>query len=307
MPLQYPTGTPAELGSRSARTAERSGRLATASSACPTRTGWQNCKARQRRLPGKKIASCGMCTETRSPAARAFGAAACWTTAWQRRCLDGPFGAHWCAPGGGCSGARGLTLVRPLRQNGPCTRRCEVVLCSAAAVGLCRATTSDGVRRGGAPRWPRQPPAPAGAKRAGRSIGRSLGGEWAASGGWGGWGWGAHLDGGDLRYQCKQARIVPRAALVVVLAVAVGKHVCVLILLAALEQVVAGVPVGMADQVPPVPLPVGAVLGVFLWPFGPREHAEPAGVAVPVLPSVGRARTNARTRTPPYVAGLAGD
>jgi hypothetical protein len=40
-----------------------------------------------------------------------------------------------------------------------------------------------------------------------------------------------------------------------------------------------GVPVGNADQVPPVARPVGAVLG----------YAEPAGVAVPVLPSVGAA------------------
>ncbi len=37
---------------------------------------------------------------------------------------------------------------------------------------------------------------------------------------------------------------------------------------------------------PPVPLPVGAVIGVVL-PVGPRGHAEPAGVAVPVLPRVG--------------------
>ncbi len=95
----------------------------------------------------------------------------------------------------------------------------------------------------------------------------------------GGSGCGAHLDRRDKRYQRKQAQIVPRAALVVVLAAAVGKHVCVLILLAALEQAVDGVPVGMADQVPPVALPVGAVHGVFLGPVGPREHAEPAGVA----------------------------
>ena len=40
-----------------------------------------------------------------------------------------------------------------------------------------RAATSDGVRHGDAPRWPWRSPAPAGAKRAGRSIGRLLGGK----------------------------------------------------------------------------------------------------------------------------------
>ncbi len=40
---------------------------------------------------------------------------------------------------------------------------------------------------------------------------------------------------------------------------------------------------------PSYEFPVGAVLGVGLVPVGPREHAEPAGVAVLALPSVGRA------------------
>ncbi len=40
-------------------------------------------------------------------------------------------------------------------------------------------------------------------------------------------------------------------------------------------------------SVPPVALPVGAVLGVALRPVGVRDHGEPAGVAVPALPSVG--------------------
>ncbi len=102
-------------------------------------------------------------------------------------------------------------------------------------------------------------------------------------------GCGAHLDRGDLRYQPKQARLVRRAVLAVVPAATVGPHECAVLLLAiALEQAVGGVPVGIAVQAPPVALPVGAVLGVVLGPVGPREHAEPAGVAVPALPSVGR-------------------
>ncbi len=152
-----------------------------------------------------------------------------------------------------------------------------------AAGGLCRTDASDGVRRGGAPRWPRRRRAPAAAKRAGRSIGRWLGGECQV----GGSGCGAHLDRGDLRYQRKQARVVRRAGHVVVHAVgAVDGHECVLLLPAALVQAEVGVPVGIAAQVPPVALPAGAVLGVGLVPVGPRGHTEPAGVAVPVLPSV---------------------
>jgi hypothetical protein len=118
-----------------------------------------------------------------------------------------------------------------------------------------------------------------------------LGGEWAGKWRVGSLGCGAHLDRGDLRYQRKQARIVRRAVLAVVLAAAVGEHACGLLpLAAALEQDVEGVPVGRAAQEPPVALPVGAVLGVDLGPVvGPREHAEPAGVAVLALPSVGRA------------------
>jgi hypothetical protein len=64
-----------------------------------------------------------------------------------------------------------------LPQKSPCTRHCVEVFCGVAAVGLCRATTSDGVRRGGAPGRQRRSPAPAKAKRAGRSIGRLLAGE----------------------------------------------------------------------------------------------------------------------------------
>ncbi len=107
-----------------------------------------------------------------------------------------------------------------------------------------------------------------------------VGGQWQKMG----WGCGAHLDRGDLRYQRKQARIVRRAGAPAVVAVtAVGGHFCVL--LAALVLAVVGA-VGIVGQVPPVALPVGAVLGVGLGPAGVREHAEPARVAVLALPSV---------------------
>jgi hypothetical protein len=99
-----------------------------------------------------------------------------------------------------------------------------------------------------------------------------------------------HLNGEDLRYKRKQARIVPRAGLVVVLAAALlAVHDCAVLQVAALEQTVLGGPVGPAVQAPPVVLPVGAVLGVFLGPVAVRGHAEPAGEAALVLPSVGPA------------------
>ena len=59
---------------------------------------------------------------------------------------------------------------------------------------------------------------------------------------------------------------------------------CGVRILAALVQAVLGVPAGIAVQVPPVVLPVGAVLGVDLGLIAVSAHAEPAGVAVPVLP-----------------------
>ncbi len=61
----------------------------------------------------------------------------------------------------------------------------------------------------------------------------------------GGLGCEAHLDRCDLRNQRKQARVVRRAELAVVLAGAVGGHVCGVLLLAALVQAVAGAPVGI--------------------------------------------------------------
>jgi hypothetical protein len=106
-------------------------------------------------------------------------------------------------------------------------------------------------------------------------------------GGMGGWGCGAHLDRGDLRYQRKQARIGRLAVLAVVRAAAVVKQACAVLLLAALVQAVVGVPVGRAVHTPPVELPVGAVLGVDLVPVVRRGHGEPAGVALLVLSSVG--------------------
>ncbi len=64
-------GSPAKLGwPHCTRTAERSGRLATASSACQTRTGWHNCKARPRRLRGEtRIVACGNLNGDVQPAA----------------------------------------------------------------------------------------------------------------------------------------------------------------------------------------------------------------------------------------------
>ncbi len=112
-------------------------------------------------------------------------------------------------------------------------------------------------------------------------------GEWRV----GSWGCGAHLDRGDLRYQRKQARVVRHAGLAVVIAGAVGEHACGHLWLSALVQAVEADPVGNAVQVPPVERPVGAVLGVVLGPIGVRGHAEPAGVAVPALPSVGGCNT----------------
>jgi hypothetical protein len=94
----------------------------------------------------------------------------------------------------------------------------------------------------------------------------------------------AHLDQGDLLYHRKQARIVRRAVLVIVIAVAVVGHQCDGLLRAALEQAVDGVPVGIWYIYRPSYSPSG---GVLLVPVGPREHGEPAGVAVLVLPSVG--------------------
>ena len=77
-------------------------------------------------------------------------------------------------------------------------------------------------------------------------------------------GCGAYLDRGDQRYQRKQARIVRRADFAVILAAAVGGNKCGFLLPAALPKAVAGGPVAIAVQVPPVVQPVGAVLGVVL-------------------------------------------
>jgi hypothetical protein len=130
------------------------------------------------------------------------------------------------------SGCERVPPVRPLRQIG---RVHTSLRGRALQCGCCRVVPRNHQRRHenrGAPRRPRRSPAPAGTKRAGRSIGRLIGGEWRASGGWG-------------------ARAAGRTS---------TGATC-----------------------------VGAVLGVDLGPVGPRGHAEPAGVAVAVLPSVGHA------------------
>jgi hypothetical protein len=117
-------------------------------------------------------AKCGGCTETCTvqPAARgSVRRGGALGTAWKRRCFDQPLaGVH-------ATAAVRVPPVRPLCRTGKCTRQCVVVRCTAPVVGPCRTATSDGVRRGDAPRWPWPSRAPAGAKRAGRSIGRLLG------------------------------------------------------------------------------------------------------------------------------------
>ena len=179
VPLEYPHRT---WWLQCARTAKRSGRLATASSACHTELHIRNCKARPRGLQGKKGSRrSAMLHGDIQPAPNASVPHGGVLDDGMATALPGR--AHWCAPGGGCQGAS-WCLHATTTGNGPCIRHCVVARCSAAIVGLCRSTaTSDGVRNGGAPRWPRRPPAPAGAKRAGRSIGRLLGGERGASGG----------------------------------------------------------------------------------------------------------------------------
>ena len=155
-----------------------------------------------------------------------------------------------------------------------------------AAVGLCRATTRESVRRWGAPRWPWSSRAPAGDKTS-RPIHRTIAwGRLAGDNGRGGWGRGAHLDRRDQRYQRKKAPFVRRAGPVVVAAVAVGVYFGVLLRHAALLPCVAGGPAGIAGQDPAVLLPVGAVLGEFLGPGMVRGHAKPAGVTAPDLPNV---------------------
>jgi hypothetical protein len=170
-----PTG-PRQTGPRKAwwpqctRTPKRSGRLATASSAWPNRHGMAQLQSPANRageIDGGVLRVHG---DVQPAARRRLGMAAqrsellelAMATELPRRALVFTkrmlrcMRVHAFAP-----------PVRPLPQNGPCTRHCVVVLCSAAAIGLCRTDTSDGVRRRGAPRWPRRRRAPAAAKRAG--------------------------------------------------------------------------------------------------------------------------------------------
>ena len=152
--------------------------------------------------------------------------------------------------------------------------------------GRCHTAARAGVRRGGCT-LVATAVASACRGKTSRLIQRTIawgrvGGRWRVSG----WGSAAHLDRGDLRYQRKQARIVRRAVLAVVQAAAVGEHECGVLRLAALVQPVAGAPVVPVVHVAAVVIPVGVVLAVDLA-LGPRGHAEPAGEAAPVLPSVG--------------------
>jgi hypothetical protein len=156
----------------------RSGRLATASSACHNGRGGETAKP-GKQAPGEKMAVCGVCTETCSlPRMPAFDTAACWTMAWQRRCLDGPIGVHRTAVVRAQEGA--------IRETTATNRRhCVAVLGSTNAVGLCRTATSDGVRR--APRQPRRSPAPAGGQNEPADqwddcFHLFIGGKWASGG-----------------------------------------------------------------------------------------------------------------------------
>ena len=119
----------------------RSGRLATASSACHNGRGGETAKP-GKQAPGEKMAVCGVCTETCSlPRMPALDTAACWTIAWQRRCLDGPIRVDRTAVVRAQEGA--------IRETTATNRRhCVAVLGSTNAVGLCRTATRAGVRRG---------------------------------------------------------------------------------------------------------------------------------------------------------------
>ena len=96
---------------------------------------------------------------------------------------------------------------------------------------------------------------------------------------------GTRLDRQDLRLQRHEGRVVRTADLGVVLAGAVGAQGCVFLLLAVFVQAVRDVPVGSADQVTPVDIPVGVALDEGRGPAGIRGHAE-ARAAVGVAASV---------------------
>ena len=96
---------------------------------------------------------------------------------------------------------------------------------------------------------------------------------------------GAHLDWADPRYQREQARIVRRADFAVVQMGVAGIHVSELDPVATVENAESAGADRIAEQVPPVEPPVGAVIGV-LGVALRRDHAEPAGVAVLALPDV---------------------
>ncbi len=102
------------------RTAKRSGRLATASSACHTELDIRNCKARPRGLQGKRgLRRSAMLHGDIQPAPNAsvpYGGVLDYGMA-----AELPGRAHRCAPGGGCQSAS-WCLHASTTGNGPCTR-----------------------------------------------------------------------------------------------------------------------------------------------------------------------------------------
>jgi hypothetical protein len=211
VPLEYPTHNPPCCAQawcqQCTRTAKRTGRLATASSACQNRTGHRNCKARREGPSGPVLGSArlgkkplrrwarqvrientakgrggrrargkdGSAPEGRGVRARCVRRRAAhreWQCSVRRRAgrwngNEAAWTGPWRARDGSCQGARGC-LRAPTTAKRPLER---VTAWSCVAVrlilGLCRTASSDGVWRGGAPRWPRRPRAPAGANRAG--------------------------------------------------------------------------------------------------------------------------------------------
>ena len=121
----------------------------------PHRTGFQNCKARREGPPAHSVWQFGGCRGSGPrghPRCRGGGRVRCAP----RNRAKGRAGRHARGTGEGCSGGSRRACDVRRGQNGPCTSHCVVARCCAAGLGLCRSATSAGVRRGGAPRWPRR-------------------------------------------------------------------------------------------------------------------------------------------------------